>query len=303
MTAVRRARPEADEVLLGFTRALRAAGVAGHPRPLARASWRRRPWSASTTGGRPTGPAGPPCAAGPSTWPATTRSSRPTSTPGTGCPGRAPRPAPSPPRSGSPTSESEGGQGDPDDVEVLRVAASEAEVLRHRDVAAMSAADKQRLAQMFATLQPAAAHASYRPAPGLAPRRPRRLPHPAREPAPDGGAGRDRLATARRAAAAGGAPRRRVGLDERLRRRAAAARAPLHGLHRREARASASRRSRSAPGSPTSPARCGCATPTGPSSRPARPCPTGPGAPGSARRCGSSWTGGASAGWPAVRWW
>jgi len=50
-------------------------------------------------------------------------------------------------------SESEGGHGEPDDVEVLRVSASEAEVLRHRDVAAMSAGDKQRLAQMFATLR------------------------------------------------------------------------------------------------------------------------------------------------------
>jgi len=39
------------------------------------------------------------------------------------------------------------------DAEELRVAASEAEVLRHRDVAAMSAGEKQRLAGMFASLR------------------------------------------------------------------------------------------------------------------------------------------------------
>ena len=40
--------------------------------------------------------------------------------------------------------------------EVVRAAASAAEVLRHRDVASMSAAEKYRLAAMFATLRPRA---------------------------------------------------------------------------------------------------------------------------------------------------
>ena len=40
--------------------------------------------------------------------------------------------------------------------EVVRAAASAAEVLRHRDVASMSAGEKQRLAGMFATLRPRA---------------------------------------------------------------------------------------------------------------------------------------------------
>ena len=45
--------------------------------------------------------------------------------------------------------------GEGDDVdEVVRAAASETEVLRHRDVASMSAAERARLAAMFATLRP-----------------------------------------------------------------------------------------------------------------------------------------------------
>ena len=56
-------------MLLGFTRALRAAGV---PVTQDRAHGfldRRRRRSASTTGRRPTGPAARPCAARPTTWP------------------------------------------------------------------------------------------------------------------------------------------------------------------------------------------------------------------------------------------
>ena len=101
MTAATEAAPACttpDEMLLGFARALRAAGVpvtqdrdprlprggrAGRPRRPAR---------------RRTGPAGRRCAPAPTTSTATTRSSRPGSTPATGCPapGRAtaePRPA------------------------------------------------------------------------------------------------------------------------------------------------------------------------------------------------------------------
>ena len=60
--------------------------------------------------------------------------------------------------------------------------------------------------------------------------------------------------------------------------------------------------SRSAPGSPASPGSCGSATPSGPWPPPARPSPTGPAAPGSARSSRRSSTGGASAGWPAAPW-
>ncbi len=47
-----------------------------------------------------------------------------------------------------------GGEGDGDEGEAVRAAASSAEVLRHRDVAGLSAAERQRLATMFATLRP-----------------------------------------------------------------------------------------------------------------------------------------------------
>jgi uncharacterized protein len=43
--------------------------------------------------------------------------------------------------------------GEPDDIEALRALASAEEVLRHRDVAAMSAAEKQRLAALFAGIR------------------------------------------------------------------------------------------------------------------------------------------------------
>ena len=44
------------------------------------------------------------------------------------------------------------GAGEPGDVEQLRALASETEVLRHRDVAVMTPAEKQRLAAMFGTI-------------------------------------------------------------------------------------------------------------------------------------------------------
>jgi len=57
--------------------------------------------------------------------------------------------------SGLPLSESDGAGGDEEnDDPVVRAMASDAEVLRHRDVASMSAAEKARLAGMFATLRP-----------------------------------------------------------------------------------------------------------------------------------------------------
>ena len=54
-----------------------------------------------------------------------------------------------------PDSDADGGPGsDEGDTETILASASEAEVLRHRDVATMSAAEKHRLAAMFATIQP-----------------------------------------------------------------------------------------------------------------------------------------------------
>jgi uncharacterized protein with von Willebrand factor type A (vWA) domain len=56
--------------------------------------------------------------------------------------------------SGLPLSEGEGDGGAESDDPVVRAMASDAEVLRHRDVASMSAAERSRLAGMFATLRP-----------------------------------------------------------------------------------------------------------------------------------------------------
>jgi len=69
-----------------------------------------------------------------------------------------PRPRPaqppaSPALSQLPLDEGSGTGGDPGE-DVVRAAASDLEVLRHRDVAALTAAEKHRVAGMFATLQP-----------------------------------------------------------------------------------------------------------------------------------------------------
>ena len=116
----------------------------------------------------------------------------------------------------------------PTDEEVVRAMASDARgaaAPRRRVAVGGREAPARRHVR-----DPAAAPAGppYRPAPALAPRPGRRLAHPARLAAPDGRAGRDRLAAPRRPAAAGGAAGRRVRLDERVRRRAAAPRAPVH---------------------------------------------------------------------------
>jgi hypothetical protein len=68
-----------------------------------------------------------------------------------------PRPRPAAPVSPSPAQLPDVdsmGEGAADDAETIRVSASETEVLRHRDVASLSAAEKHRLAAMFATLHP-----------------------------------------------------------------------------------------------------------------------------------------------------
>jgi len=56
--------------------------------------------------------------------------------------------------SGLPLSDGDGGTAEETDEAVVRAMASDTEVLRHRDVASMSAAEKARLAAMFATLRP-----------------------------------------------------------------------------------------------------------------------------------------------------
>ena len=71
-----------------------------------------------------------------------------------------PRSRPAPPSAPSPSQlpdTDDVGEGDSDDeVEILYTSATEAEVLRHRDVGSLSAGEKQRLAAMFATLHPRA---------------------------------------------------------------------------------------------------------------------------------------------------
>jgi uncharacterized protein with von Willebrand factor type A (vWA) domain len=69
-----------------------------------------------------------------------------------------PRPRPAeesaPTFAGLPLAEGDGQADGPTDDQVVRAMASDAEVLRHRDVASMSAAEKARLAAMFASLRP-----------------------------------------------------------------------------------------------------------------------------------------------------
>ncbi|MGZ6942249.1 MAG: vWA domain-containing protein [Oryzihumus sp.] len=147
-------RHEADELLLGFARALRAAGVhVTQDRSLSfldavavvglddrRATY----WAGRAT-----------LCAGPddldrydqvfTAWFLT--QDRPTGA-------RASQERPPVARAG--LDESGDGEGGPDDEDALKAMASEAEVLRHRDIAEMSAGEKARLAALFETLHPKA---------------------------------------------------------------------------------------------------------------------------------------------------
>ncbi len=59
--------------------------------------------------------------------------------------------------------EEQAAEGDSGDEELVRAAASEAEVLRHRDIATLDAAEKARLSRLFASLLPVAPErTSYR---------------------------------------------------------------------------------------------------------------------------------------------
>jgi uncharacterized protein len=71
-------------------------------------------------------------------------------------PGRAARAArrPTVTRSAAPLESGAGGAGDQSEAELLAVKASDADVLRHRDVAELGPAERRRLADLFARLRP-----------------------------------------------------------------------------------------------------------------------------------------------------
>jgi uncharacterized protein with von Willebrand factor type A (vWA) domain len=144
----------ADEVLLGFTRALRAAGVpvtVDRAQGFLAATARLGAGSQRATylAGRATLCGGPDdLARYDQVFDAffNARDGLPRTRPA--APPTAPTVSPLPLQEPSGS-----GEGDPDE-DVLRAMASEAEVLRHRDVAGLSAAERQRLAAMFGTLAP-----------------------------------------------------------------------------------------------------------------------------------------------------
>ncbi len=151
MTEVRR---QPDEILLGFTRALRAAGVPVTPDRSygfleATALLGLDDQSATYWAGRATLCAGPDDLARYDqvfhAW-FNARDGLPRT-----------RPASSPDQSVTafPETESSGDGGETDD-DVIRAAANATEVLRHRDVASLDPAEKARLAALFGLLQPVA---------------------------------------------------------------------------------------------------------------------------------------------------
>jgi uncharacterized protein len=142
-----------DEILLGFTRALRAAGVAvTHDRSqgflAATAELGAGDQRATYLAGRAT------LCAGPDDLQRFDQVFHAFFGSRDGLPRPRPSQAPlAPGFSGLPLDEG-GGAADTADEEVVRAKASDVEVLRHRDVATLSASEKHRLAGMFATLHP-----------------------------------------------------------------------------------------------------------------------------------------------------
>lgn len=139
-----------EEILLGFARALRAAGVPvtadrehGYLRAVAAVGLDDQ--AATYWAGRAT------LCASPSdltrydqvytAWFSGLRSGL-----------KAPRPQQVMLQSDLPSEDRDGGAGEEPDTDAIRAMASESEVLRHRDIAEMSASDRRRLAAMFATL-------------------------------------------------------------------------------------------------------------------------------------------------------
>ena len=147
------ARRDPDEVLLGFTRALRAAGVpVTHDRAqgylAATAVLGLDDQRATYLAGRST------LCAGPDDLERYDQVFHAYFGSRDGLP--RPRPAQSPvaPDSSSLPDAEGSGEGDDADPDLVHARASDTEVLRHRDVAALSNAEKHRLAGMFATLRP-----------------------------------------------------------------------------------------------------------------------------------------------------
>ena len=139
-----------EEILLGFARALRAAGVAvtadreqTYLRAVATVGLQDQ--AATYWAGRATLCASPSDLARYdqvyTAWFSGLRS-------GT----KAPRPQPVVLSSDLPSEESDGEAGDGTDAEAVRARASDAEILRRRDIAEMSGSERARLAAMFATL-------------------------------------------------------------------------------------------------------------------------------------------------------
>jgi uncharacterized protein len=144
---------QADEVLLGFARALRAAGVAvtqdraqGYLAAVALVGLDDA--RATYVAGRATLCASPDDLARYDQVHEAYFNSR------DGLPRPRPAEAQLPSFAGMPEAEGEGaGHGDSDDP-VVRAMASDTEVLRHRDVATLSASERHRLSALFATLRP-----------------------------------------------------------------------------------------------------------------------------------------------------
>ncbi|MBA2954415.1 VWA domain-containing protein [Nocardioides sp. MAH-18] len=148
MTVVR----QADEILLGFTRALRAAGVPvtpdrAHGFLSATAELGADDQRATYLAGRATLCAGPDDLARYDQV-FTAYFGR------DGLPRARPAQTPLAPLSSGLPLDDSGGDAETVDEEVLRARASETEVLRHRDVAELSAAERHRLSALFAGLRP-----------------------------------------------------------------------------------------------------------------------------------------------------
>jgi uncharacterized protein with von Willebrand factor type A (vWA) domain len=144
---------EADEILLGFARALRAAGVPvtqdraqGYLAAVALVGLGDA--AATYVAGRATLCASPDDLARYDQVHEAYFNAR------DGLPRPRPAEEGAPTFSGMPLEEEDGEGEGQDDQPVVRATASDTELLRHRDVASMSAAEKARLASMFATLRP-----------------------------------------------------------------------------------------------------------------------------------------------------
>ncbi len=150
MTAAVDARPP-DEILLGFARALRAAGVPVTPDRthgfldatalLGLEDRRGTYWAGRAT-----------LCAAPDDLHRYDQVFDAYFNARDGLPRTRPAKPPGDPVSVFPEEEPDGGSGGPDDEEAVRAAASGVEVLRHRDVAALTAGEKRRLDAMFAQL-------------------------------------------------------------------------------------------------------------------------------------------------------